>query len=228
MNAITKKSLFLTFIFCFTLLGLQAQDERSLNTFDEISVIGNIEVVLQKGDQEKAVVYTENIPEEDVDINVSGGILKLRLLKSLQKDVKVKVELTYTSLRTIKGSAGAKISGNSDINSEILYLRAHSGAHLSLDIRTKELNAASYEGGVIKLGGKADSQSITASTGGQVKGLDLDCDRTRVKVNTGGQAKVVANQFLKATANTGGQIEYKGQPEDKSTKTLLSGKIKQV
>ena len=228
MKATTKISLIAALFMLLSSNFLIAQEERELASFDEISIIGNIEVTLIKGEAEKAVIHTENIDPIDVGVHVSGGILKMRLLKTFQKDVKVKVELTYSSLRTIKGSAGAKITGESQIDSDILYVRAHSGAHLELQVRADELNAATYEGGVILLEGNTESQTITAATGGQYKALDLDCDRTKVKVNTGGQANVVANKALDASANTGGQIEYKGSPSEKNTKTLFSGRIKQV
>jgi hypothetical protein len=61
---------------------------------------------------------------------------------------------------------------------------------------------------------------------GSFKGLELDSNDTDVKVAGSGQAKVVANEILKARVNGSGTIVYKGNPENVNNKTNGSGKIK--
>jgi hypothetical protein len=38
----------------------------------------------------------------------------------------------------------------------------------------------------------------------------------------------MALEYLEASANTGGEISYKGDPEDKSLKTILSGSVRKL
>lgn len=208
---------------------LQAQDVRNLSSFDELSVIGNIEVVLEKGTEEKAVIYAKNIDEDDISLSVKGNVLKLRLYKTVfRDDEEVKVEITYTTLRTIKGSAGAKVTNNSTLEGDKIVARAHSGAVVDLSLSVNAVDGASYEGSVLRLRGKTDTQEAVAATGGKYEALNLDSNRTTVKANTGGEAEVVANESLRASANTGGRIDYKGDPEEKNTKTAFSGDINKV
>lgn len=208
---------------------IQAQDNRALSPFDELSVIGNIEVILEEGAEEKAVIYTKNIDLDDVSVSVKGNVLKLRLLKSVfHKDDEVKIEITYKTLRIIKGSAGAKITSNSTLEGDKILTRAHSGATIDLSVNVNVVDGAAYEGSVLKLRGKTDSQEAVAATGGRYEAINLDSNRTTVKANTGGEAKVVANQSLDAAANTGGEVKYKGEPEERNTRKIISGKITKI
>lgn len=226
MRKLAKSIFILSILALSGLSQIQAQDTRSLSPFDELSVIGNIEVTLEKGDEEKAVIYTKNIDLDDVSVSVKGNVLKLRLLKSVfHKNDEVKIAITYQNLRIIKGSAGAKITNNSTLEGDKILTRAHSGAVVDLSLSVNVVDGAAYEGAVLKLRGKTDSQEAVAATGGQYKAINLDSNRTTVKANTGGEAEVVANQSLDASANTGGKVGYKGNPEDRNTRKVISGKI---
>lgn len=220
------------FIFAVLMAGqfqTKAQDVRSLSPFDELSVIGNIEVILEEGDEEKAVIYTTNIDEDDVSVSVNGDVLKIRLYKTVFKnDENVKIEVTYRKLRIVKGSAGARISNNSTLEGDKIITRAHSGAKVDLSVNVDALDGAVYEGAVLKIRGKTNSQEAVAATGGQYQALNLDSDRTTVKANTGGEAEVVAKDKIDASANTGGRIGYKGNPDHKNTRSKIAGNIYKI
>ena len=62
-----------------------AQSDYKLDTFDEISITGNIEVILKKSTEEKAIVEVFGIPEDKLNIGVRGQVLKLSLLNTCQQ-----------------------------------------------------------------------------------------------------------------------------------------------
>ena len=228
----TIAQILLVFLF-FLLIGLtkslQAQTEHTLQPFDAISVTGNIDVVLSQGDTESLKIYAENIPEDRITVKVSSGELRLKLLNSVfYKNDNVKIEVTYKTLRKIRGVAGANIESTSIIETDKLVVKSGSGALVELEIKTNALAASASEGGVLKLTGETDTQNTTATTGGHVDGLELECNRTYVKANTGGHAEVVANEFIEASANTGGKIDYSGDPSESNTKTLMSGCVRKI
>ena len=217
------------FTFIFLAQNAQAQTERTLSPFDEISVTGNINVKLSQGESEKLTIKAEGIPEDKISIKVNNGTLKLRLLNSIfYKNEQVNVVVSYKTLRGIKGTAGANIENTGTIETDKLETKVGSGALVELNIKTNAVEASATEGGVLRLAGSTDTQNISAATGGHVDGLDLDCNRTYVKANTGGHAEVVALESIEATANTGGRIEYKGNPSESSTKTLISGEVRKL
>lgn len=210
--------------------GLFAQEVFNLNSFDGISVLGNIEVILEKGDNPRAEVTANGISEEDVSVFVKEGVLKLQLLKTIfREDENVTIRVIYKDpLDYIKIGAGSRLTSTEPLEGDKVELKAVSGAQLDLEIYVRKLKVYVAEGGLIELKGTAEEQYATAVTGGKYEGLDFVCQHTEARSNTGGELSVVAMQSLDAKANTGGSIEYSGKPADRSINSLFTGKIRKV
>lgn len=210
--------------------GLMAQDIYKLKSFDGISVLGNIEVILEKGETPKAEITANGISEEDVSVFVKEGVLKLQMLKTIFKeDEEVTVKVVYAEpLDYIKVGAGSRLTATEPIEVDKLEMKAVSGAQLELEVYARKIKVYVAEGGQIDLQGTVEEQYATAVTGGEYDGLDLDCQFTEARANTGGELTVIAKRSLDARANTGGIIEYAGQPEERSTNSLFTGKIRKV
>jgi len=216
-------------LFLFSLSKAWSQDERSLSYFDEIVTTGSIEVILEQGDAEKALVYAKGIDTDKVKTNVKGGILKVSVLKSLvKKGDHVRVRVFFRQLRRIKVQAGAELSAAKRMQIDKLDLKATSGGHIELELQVNALDVVASEGGQLDLEGKTESLDARIVSGGNLSAFHLDSDHTYVTANTGGVAQVVAYQSLEASANTGGKIDYKGDPAKTKTKDLLTGKIRQL
>jgi hypothetical protein len=221
---------FLSALFIGLGTSLFAQDIYKLKSFDGISVLGNIEVILEKGDNPRAEVTANGISEDDVSVFVKEGVLKLQLLKTLfneNEDVTIKV-IYSDPLDFIKVGAGSTLTATEPLEGDKFELKAVSGAQLELEVYARRIKVYVAEGGKIKLEGKVEEQFATAITGGEYDGLDLECYHTEARANTGGELSVVALKSFDAKANTGGFIEYAGQPEDRSTNSLFTGKIRKV
>ncbi len=75
------------------------------------------------------------------------------------------------------------------------------------------------------MSGTTVSQNSKVATGGGFSAFRLDCERAYVKSSTGAAAKVVATELLEAKANTGGDIDYKGNPRKVKIKDNLGGNV---
>jgi hypothetical protein len=207
----------------------QAQDVRKLSSFDGIAVIGNIEVIVQQGEEEQAVVEVFGIDEDDISVYVSHNTLRLQLINSLfKREQRAKVTVTYKQLRSLKANAGSRISSEGAITADKLYVRSQSGSEVTLEVKTNVIDAGAQEGAVLRLSGATETFDASAATGGKLYALELESKTTYANANTGGEAEVVALDRLDASANTGGSIRYKGAPGERNTKTVLSGDIKRV
>lgn len=205
----------------------QEKETRKLNSFDAISVTGDIELVLVKGAEEQAEIFAEGIPSDKLTLRVVRGELVLKLLNAIfYKGEHLKVVVTYKEIREVRALAGASVRSEATIQSDQLYLKAGSGANVSVAVSVNSLDVGATEGGVVEVKGTAQKQDAAAHTGGTYKGFDLTCKRAYVRAGTGGVAEVWAEEELDATANTGGEIIYKGNPEKIQTQTLISGSIR--
>ena len=222
------KIVLVAFFFLFIWLSdTKAQDERQLSSFSAVTAMGNIEVILQQGDDETATVSAQNMSEDDVSVFVKKGVLKIQLLNSIfYKDEEVKVYVTFKEISYLKASAGAQVKSNAPIEVNELTVKAASGARVNLNVRLNSLDATAIEGGILTIMGSTEKQSASAATGAEYNGASLDCKSTIVKANTGGVAEVNAFQSLDASAHTGGKIIYAGNPGERSTKTRMSGSIR--
>ena len=135
------------------------------------------------------------------------------------------MEITYQQLRGLKTSAGAKANASIPVTGDRLELKASSGGQMELAVEVNALKASASEGAVIDIGGTTQTMEVSASTGGQFYGFELESERAYAKANTGGEIELHATQHLEANTNTGGSVEYKGEPEKKYTKSILGGDI---
>lgn len=225
-----KTTSLFTFTLAFLLLGfittIQAQSEISVDPFDGISVIGNIDVTLEEGTPGKITLYTEGIDEDDISIKVTRGTLRLRVLNSwLYKNEIIRVYIPYETIRSIRADAGATIECENTLQTEQMEINIGSGASARLTLKVESLKGSASEGGQLVLRGETITQDVSAGTGGEFLAFDLECQRTYVRAGTGGIAEVVARELLEAAANTGGQVTYKGNPEEQKVKTFIGGDV---
>lgn len=217
---------FAAMIACST---LSAQDVRKLQAFDAIHVSGDIDVLLEKGDTETATIEAHGISEDKVSVFVKNGKLKVQLVDGFfYKNVDVKVKVTYRNLRELQALAGADVTAAELIEADLFAVKAGSGAEVSLELKVNNLSASASEGGELELSGSTESQEASALTGGQYDALNLQCNRTQVRANTGGKAAVVALQSLDASVHTGGEVVYSGDPEERNTRNALAGEIRKL
>lgn len=206
-----------------------AQQLRQVQPFDELTVSGKLEVVLQQGDAETVSIETFGIEPDDVDVTQRGGSLRVSLLKSLWRDEhSAKIVITYRELYDLKIIAGAILTAEQPLSGDKLHIRCASGAQANLQVQAKSLEVSASEGGILVLEGSVDRQEASANTGGQLEAEGLEARHTHVRATTGGHARVVAREHLDAAANTGGRVDYIGDPAERYTRSILSGEINQV
>ena len=198
---------------------------QSLNNFDKILLTGNISVLLVEGETPSLDIKNN---ADQLEYELNGQTLKLSSTELIKynKTPTVKVVLTYTNLREIKARAGAAAFSDNTIETEVLKLRFSSGASGELTITSNTLEVGVSEGGTLKLRGTTTYLEAKAATGGTLSAYQLDSEKTIVKANTGGSAKVIALESIDASANTGGSIAYKGDPKKVRMKDGLSGSVK--
>ena len=223
------KRIYLSVVLCtFMSSMLWAQKEYAVDNFHGISASGNIQVFLDTGEQEKVQLYAEGVPEDEITIRVSQGTLRLASLNSfLYKDAVVKIYVTYKKLDEIRVSAGAMVQGKTQIVADDFTASAGSGAQIELLLQVKDLEASASEGARVELRGTADTQDVSAMTGGQYKAQHLISQEAYIRSNTGARAEVHAEKRLEVSANTGGEIIYYGDPKTKYIKNILGGDVRQ-
>lgn len=218
---------YLLFVFLLATQISYAQETRQIGPFNSLIVSGKLEVYLEQGETDQVIIESTDYPEGELNISLKGSTLKLSLVDGwIKGDRRLRLRVQYRSLDEIRVLAGAALSSREVITADRLELKAGSGAEVDLELEVHTLESAATEGANVELSGTVKNQYATANTGGEYDASRLSSDHTEVKSNTGGLARVVANEHLDAVANTGGRIQYSGDPQEKYTRSNLAGEIR--
>jgi hypothetical protein len=197
---------------------------KDVGAFTSLKVFDKIPVELVSSSSYKAELSGSKA--EDIEFVNSGSELKVRMktTKLLQGD-DVKVVLYYKDIQNIQASQGARISSSNTVKSTKLDLTSNEGSQIDLNVDTSVIEGKINTGGILKLAGNSDSQSVVINTGGQYDGKDLNTQITSVTTNAGGKASVTATKSVDATTRAGGVIDVYGNPQTKNEKKVVGGKI---
>ncbi len=197
---------------------------KSVAAFTSLKVFDKIPVQLIPSSDYKAEISGSK--SDDIEFVNSGNELKVRMktLQLLQGD-DVKVVLYYKNISSIQASQGAVITSADHIKASKLDVTSNEGSQIDINVDTAVLEGKVNTGGMLKLAGKSDSQSVVVNTGGKYDGQNLKTSITSITTNAGGQASVYASKSVDATTRAGGVIDVYGSPTTKNDKKVVGGKI---
>lgn len=208
-------------------------ETRTVESFNAISVCCGTELCISEGESSSIIV---EVNEEKylpmVNTKVKDGELKITIsAKSLfnkPANMWIKVYVSAHNLTAIKASAGAYVESATPLAANEIKVSASSGSDIELELNAASLKCSSSSGSSVKIEGTAGYASASASTGS-----DIDMDKMITKVaeasaSTGGNIRMNVTDELKAKANTGGDIAFKGNPKTVDDKESLGGEVRKL
>ena len=224
-----KKILLILIITLTHSIHSQTVVKKTLGDYSVLKVYNGIEVLLLQSKEQKIEIKGEK--SEKVKIKNVNGVLKLSLPFSLKPENnygkgKVFITLYYNSnIDVIDANEGSIITGK-EFHQEKLKVNSQERAFIDLTLKVTHLNIRASSGGVIKLTGSSESQTVNIDLYGVYNGFGLNVTgNTNVFSGTGAKAEISAGKTLSAKVNFGGSIFYKGSPEVQKNKKVLGGII---
>ncbi|MAO09034.1 MAG: DUF2807 domain-containing protein [Alteromonas sp.] len=208
--------------------GNVVTEERPVANFTAVRGSAGIDVFLTQGDENKVVVEADENLLEIIETRVDGNTLKITSDANIGRCKSKKVHVTYTSLESIEASSGADVIGNSVIKSETLSLGSSSGADLEVEILAKEVYANTSSGADLKVSGTASRLIAEASSGSDLKARELEVITCKADASSGADIAVTVKNEIEASASSGGDIKYYGNPSDVSVKDGPSGNVRKM
>ncbi|MCB2197414.1 MAG: DUF2807 domain-containing protein [Bacteroidetes bacterium] len=215
------------FMFCVSFsIFAQNIEKRTIDSFDKIEVTGNIKVEMKLGNKESLEIKARNVDPSEVVTEVDDKLLKIRMKSNLFEDeVQAIIKVTYTEIREINSNASAEIVFKDKIEGDKIFAEATSGGRIIMEVDLNAIELKSYQGAHIDVSGKCKIQESFINTGGVLAASNFACDEVFIRMNTGGNAEIIANKKIEANVNTGAKLSFFGKPEDESLKTTLGGNI---
>jgi hypothetical protein len=145
--------------------------ERKIGTFHSINVGGLAVVYLADKAQEKAQIEISGMPEEDLLIHNTAGVLSITT-KGNHSGEKINVYIGSSTLNSISVSGNAQLRSSAPIKSNQLVISVVDNASSVLEIETGKLTV-NMDGGDLKLSGKAGEKKINLLQHSGKGNLDL-------------------------------------------------------
>ncbi|MGQ7945895.1 head GIN domain-containing protein [Flavobacterium sp. WC2509] len=203
-----------------------SQTTIELKDFDDVKVFDKLRVTLVASNETKAVITGTS--QSKVEIVNKNGLLKIRmpLTKILSGD-EAKVTLYFKKIQSIDANEGSNVDCADIFKQTTLDLSTQEGAQIIAVLDVEKTNIKAYSGGIIKIIGKAVTQSVSINSGGILEAGDLETSQTTVSLSAGGSADVKASSLVDAKVKAGGTITVHGKPKELRQETFMGGTIVQ-
>jgi Putative auto-transporter adhesin, head GIN domain len=204
---------------------------KNINTsdYDKVLVSGFYDVDLVSGKEGKIEISGEENLLQYVKIEVEDNALKISTEKrfylktSIGKSIRITVP--FESLDEVN------LSGSGDINSKNKIVASKFSTSLSgsgdinLMVEAKDITSKVTGSGDMVLKGKSENFKCSVTGSGDLNAFGLESDNVNASVTGSGNSKVYCTELLEARVTGSGDIDYKGNPKKKDTKTAGSGSI---
>lgn len=217
-------SLLMAFMYVSASAQLQYKDTRNLNDFNILKVFGNIKVDLIKSDSTYIILESDVVTLDKLTTKVEGTVLTVKSLAMGDKK-EVFAKIYYKSIEEITADGGANIAKTDTLRADKFTIKVLKGSLARVHVVATKVEASVGQGAELRLLGRADELDASAGSGGLFDGFGFTAKMADVKANTGGKINVLVTDDLRARANSGGAIVYKGKPKKESVDPSMGGSI---
>lgn len=251
-NYLRNHLLILLLIAISSTVFAQSTTTRKLGSFDEVSVSEGIKAKLRKGNKNEIKIEAENIDLDRIITEIKGDELKIHIdndWKMSNRNINVKVYLTFTDLEELHASSGAYVVLEDDVTANSFEAKSSSGAQLKITatVRAKEMMIDASSGAYLFLeaieadelvadvssganidveSGSANKLEVDVSSSGKLDAYDLKCKYVEADASSGGGVKIYASTGLRGDCSSGGWVYYKGSPDKVVERESSGGKVK--
>ncbi|WP_282135303.1 head GIN domain-containing protein [Seonamhaeicola maritimus] len=201
--------------------------ERDITeSFSIIKATEGLDVYLtQSNEAEIAVEADENL-HDLILTEIENGVLKIHTKQSIGRASAKKIHVSFKDISSIVSTSGSDVYSTNTISADELTLKSTSGSDMKLSINTTILNCTSTSGSDLRLSGKTQKLIAQATSGSDIKAGDLEAESSQVKATSGADITVNTSKELTASATSGGDIKYYGNPEKVNKNNSSAGSVR--
>lgn len=235
MKTAGKRSIFLILMILgvnITTLAFSSDktETRNVSDFNAIKVSAGIDLYLKMGETEEVKVVADDDIIDKVITEVKDGTLKIYMKQEngWNNWGAVKSRKVYVSIKELvklDASSGSDVNSENTLSGEMLKVSVSSGADVNLDIHYKNFLLDTSSGSDARISGKTKNFEAESSSGSDIKAEELESVICRVKVSSGSDATVNVSEELYASASSGGDVRYYGNPQVKDINESSGGDV---
>lgn len=239
------KKLLLVFFAC-TSLQLMAQpwktvkgdgnlkkESRPVESFNAVSTNGPLDVQISYGTSENLQVEADQNLLAYIETAVKDGKLTIRVKDhvNLKSSLKMMVYISMKEIKALQESGSGNITGSGAFkNDDKTDIKVSGSGDIKLDFDSfADVDlAVSGSGNIMLKGNNVNNVTATISGSGNIDCINVVCDNAQARISGSGNIKVNAKKSIDASISGSGNVFYKENVDNISSKISGSGKVKKM
>lgn len=213
--------------------SLFSVEQRDCQSFNQLRVIGSIDVELSTGNTYSVQVQGDKDLLHHIDTMCSGEELLVNVQENLSKKsmnpIKVVVQIPEAAaMSMIFVDGSARFNAVSPIQVEDLHLVIQGSGKIRGTFSGKKITAQVHGRGDIKIKGACEQLVCNIHADGKINTVNVDAVSVQSTINGSGSAKVAVKNSLTCNLNDSGNLYYKGNPISMMLTTPSTGRVKKL
>ncbi|SJZ96353.1 head GIN domain-containing protein [Sediminibacterium ginsengisoli] len=210
--------------------GVIKKEKREVGSFSAISSSGAWDVMLAYGNSGSIEIEGDENLLEHIETKVEDGklIIRTKNRENIQSRRKIVIYASATTLKSVSQSGSGDIIGEGKFeNSGSTKISVSGSGSIRLNFKQFAQTDVSVSGsGNIKLEGTTQKLSGRVSGSGNIDCDNLIADDVEAGISGSGNMKAYAAVSISASISGSGNVYYRGNAKQVSTRTSGSGRVK--
>jgi len=199
---------------------------RKLNDdFTAIKVSTGLDVYITQGEKNEVVVEADENLHDIIMTEMENGVLRIYSEKGIWGEKASKVHVTIKNLQELDATSGSQVNSTNEIIATNFTISVTSGAEVDIKINATNVETSATSGSELQLFGKTINHTSSATSGASIDAYNLESENAFVSVSSGADIDIFASVKIEATATSGGDIDFKGNPKQTKNSSSSGGSI---
>lgn len=194
--------------------------------FNTIEVSRGMDAYLTQGNEVGIMVEADENLHDIIITEVENNTLKIYADQNISSSKSQKVYVNFKDIEKIVSTSGSDVYSTNLIQAKDLKLRTTSGSDMELEIEADLVDCESTSGSDLRLSGTTNELFVKATSGSDIKAGELISNTCNARATSGADIAVHTKEKLYASATSGGDIRYYGNPDNVTKKDGASGNIR--
>ncbi|MGS2739956.1 head GIN domain-containing protein [Sinomicrobium sp. M5D2P17] len=194
--------------------------------FTSIQASNGLDVYIRQNQAHSITVEADENLLDIIRTEVKDDKLHIYTDKNIGTSKSKKVYVSVPEVEAIASSSGADIFVEDLLKANKLELKSSSGSAIRLETEADHISCDTSSGADIRIKGRANSMHASASSGSSIKAGNLEVAKCDAKASSGGDVYLYVTKDLVASASSGGDIRYSGNPHSVSAGKSVSGSVR--
>lgn len=181
--------------------------------FEAISVSNGIDVYLTMGTSTSLKLEADENLHDVIETEVEDGVLRIYADQNIWSAKRKRVYLNAENINEIKTTSGAQLITENTLKADDLRVSVTSGAEVRMTVDAINLSCSTTSGADARLEGRAHHFVARSTSGSDLKASGLEAKTCEARVTSGADISVNVSEELDASATSGGDIRYSGNPK---------------